>query len=469
MEPTVLPAKFPNLLVNGTTGISAGYATNIPPHNLGEIIDATIHRIEYPNCKLDTIMNIVKGPDFPTGAIIEGLDEIKRAYETGRGKIIVKSKTNIIEDKTKPQIIVSQIPYEVNKSNLVKTIDEIRVNKKIDGILEVRDESDKDGIRIAIDLKKDVESKMILNYLYKNTELQVSYGFNMIAIDNRRPKLLGLLEILDAYIVHKRYVTIKKNEFDLVHAKARLHIVEGLIKAIGILDEVIKVIRSSKNKQDSQNNLVEKFGFTEIQAESIVMLQLYRLSNTDVTLLEEELRNLNIIIDAITQILNDDEKLKMVMKEELKKIKDEYGVKRKTEIKEEITELKIDETLMLPKEDVVVVVTNDGYIKRVSTRSYQASKEDETGLKDGDYVTGLYEINTLDVMLLFTDCGNYLYLPVHEIPDMKWKEMGKHISNIITIKPEEKIIGSMPVNNFDLDINVTTFTNMGTIKKTKLQ
>ena len=468
LEPTVLPAKFPNLLVNGTTGISAGYATNIPPHNLGEIIDATIHRIDYPNCKLDTIMSYVKGPDFPTGAIVEGIEGIKSAYENGRGKIIIKSKAIIETNKAKTQIIVNEIPYEVNKANLVKTIDEIRVNKKIDGILEVRDESDREGIRIAIDIKKDIDSNMILNYLYKNTELQVSYGFNMISIVNRRPKLLGILDILDAYIVHKREVTIKKNEFDLAHARARLHIVEGLIKAISILDEVIQTIRESKNKQDSQDNLVAKYGFTEIQAESIVLLQLYRLSNTDVTLLEEELKNLNLIINTILQILSDDEKLRKVMKDELKKIKEEYGIDRRSEIKEEITELKIDETLMLPKEDVIVVVTNDGYIKRVSNRSYQATKEDETGLKELDYVTGLYELNTIDTLLLFTDMGNYLYLPVYEIPDMKWKELGKHISNIIPLKAEEKIVSSIPVYDFDANIYITTFTKLGMVKRTKL-
>ena len=329
LEPTILPAKFPNLLVNGTTGISAGYATNIPPHNLSEVIDATIYRIDYPNSKLETIMDIIKGPDFPTGAIVEGINEIKKAYQTGKGKIVIKAKTRI----EKNQIIIDEIPFEVNKSNLVKTIDEIRVNKKIDGITEVRDETDRDGIRIAIDIKKEANSDLILNYLFKNTELQVSYGFNMIAIVNRRPKLLGILDILDAYIVHKKEVTIKKNEFDLAHAKARLHIVEGLIKAIGILDEVISTIRSSKNRSDSEINLMNKFGFTDKQAKAIVELQLYRLSNTDITLLEEEMSNLNKIISAIEEILKDENKLKTYMKEELRKIKQEYGVERKTLIK----------------------------------------------------------------------------------------------------------------------------------------
>ena len=464
LEPTILPAKFPNLLVNGTTGISAGYATNIPPHNLSEVIDATIYRIDYPNSKLETIMDIIKGPDFPTGAIVEGINEIKKAYQTGKGKIVIKAKTRI----EKNQIIIDEIPFEVNKANLVKTIDEIRVNKKIDGITELRDETDRDGIRIAIDIKKEANSDLILNYLFKNTELQVSYGFNMIAIVNRRPKLLGILDILDAYIVHKKEVTIKKNEFDLAHAKARLHIVEGLIKAIGILDEVISTIRSSKNRSDSEINLMNKFGFTDKQAKAIVELQLYRLSNTDITLLEEEMSNLNKIISAIEEILKDENKLKTYMKEELRKIKQEYGVERKTLIKDEITEIKIDTTMMIPKEDVIVVVSKDGYVKRVSLRSYSASMNEDTLVKEDDYVIGLYEMNTLDTLLLFTNLGNYLYVPVYEIVEAKWKELGKHISNIIPLKENENIVGCMPVYDFDKDLYVTTFTRLGMIKRTKL-
>lgn len=468
LEPTILPARFPNLLVNGTTGISAGYATNIPPHNLCEVIDATIHRIDYPESRLETIMNIIKGPDFPTGAIVEGIDGIKKAYIDGKGKIIIKSKTKIENAKNKNQIIIEEIPFEVNKANLVKSIDEIRINKKIEGITEVRDETDRDGIRIAIDIKKEANADLILNYLFKNTELQVSYGFNMVAIVNRRPKLLGLLDILDAYIVHKKEVTIKKNEFDLLHAKSRLHIVEGLIKAISILDEVITTIRSSKNRSDSEENLIKKFGFTEKQAKAIVELQLYRLSNTDITLLEDEMKNLNLIIATIEGILQDEEKLKSFMKDELRKIKQEYGTKRKTEIRNEITEIKIDNVMMIPKEDVIVVVTKDGYVKRVSLRSYSSVKDEATLIKENDYVIGLYEMNTLDTLLLFTNLGNYLYVPVHEIPDAKWKELGKHISNTISLKENETIIGSMPVYDFDKDINIVTFTKLGMIKKTKL-
>ena len=389
MEPTVLPAKFPNLLVNGSTGISAGYATNIPPHNLGEVIEATIKRIDSPNCTLDTLMSIVKGPDFPTGGIVEGIDGIRKAYETGRGRVIVKARTFFEESKGKVSLIATEIPYEVNKAALVRKIDEIRIDKKLDGIVEVRDESDRDGLRIAIDIKKDANRDVILNYLLKNTELQISYNFNMIAIVKRVPRQLGLAPILDAYIDHQKEVITRRTKFDLEHAKARLHIVEGLIRCLSILDEVIKAIRASKNKTDAKENLVKLFDFTEVQAEAIVTLQLYRLTNTDVTLLEEELRNLNALKERLEEILRDENVLKSVMKEELRKIKKEYATVRKTDIKDEITDIKIDTKEMITKEDVIVMVTKDGYIKRTSFRSYQASK-DEATVKDGDYVIGLY-------------------------------------------------------------------------------
>jgi topoisomerase-4 subunit A len=468
VEPTVLPAKYPNLLVNGTTGISAGYATNIPPHNLGEVIDATIYRIDQPNCRLETIMNIVKGPDFPTGGVVEGIKGIEDAYRTGRGKIVLKSKISYESVKGKDQIVITEIPYEVNKALLVRQIDEIRINKKIDGIVEVRDESDRNGLRIAIDVKKDANKELIVNYLLKNTDMQISYSFNMIAIVNRRPKLLGILDILDAYILHQKDVVRKRSLFDLETAKDRLHIVEGFIKMMDVLDEVIATIRKSKDKEDAQKNLMAQFGFTERQAIAIVTLQLYRLTNTDVEALKEELRNLNIIIARLNLILSDESVLLDEIKHDLRRIKKEYATDRKTEIKEEISEIKIDTTMMIPKDDVVVVVTKDGYVKRVSTRSYSASKEEDTLLKDNDYVIGMYEMNTTDTILIFTSLGNFLYVPVYEIPDTKWKELGKHISNIIAIKSDESIVGSMPVYNFDDEQYITTFTKLGMIKRTKV-
>ena len=467
-EPIVLPAKYPNLLVNGAKGISAGYATEIPPHNLGEIIDATVKRIDSPNCRLETILDIVKGPDFPTGAIVEGKKEIEECLTKGRGKVIIRSKYEILEDKKNKQILIHEIPFEVNKAQLVKKISDIIYDKKIDGMIEIRDESDREEkVRIAIDLKKDANEENILNYLFKNTDLQVSYSYNMVAIVNRRPMIVGVVEVLDAYIAHQKEVITRRTKFDLEHAKARMHIVEGLIKALDILDEVIKTIRSSKNKSDAIKNLVDKYEFTEVQAEAIVNLQLYRLTNTDVNVLKEEHANLLRAIEILESILNDEDKLKEVMKKELKSIKAEYATPRKTEIKDEITEIKIDTLSFIPKEDCIVVVTKDGYVKRVSKRSY-ASSDDKTGLKELDYVIGMYELNTMDTVLMFTDNGNYLYVPVHEIPDMKWKDLGKHISNIIKINPEENIIDCIPVVDFDANKYVTVFTKNGMIKRTMI-
>ncbi len=467
-EPTVLPAKFPNLLVNGSNGISAGYATNIPPHNLGEIIDATIKRIDSPNCYLDTILDIVKGPDFPTGGIACGRQGIIDAFTTGRGKVIVKSKYEIVKTKGKDQIVITEIPFDVNKASLVKKIDEIRIDKKVEGIQEVRDESDLENPEtIVIDLKKDANSDLIINYLLKNTDLQISFNYNMVAIVNNRPMTLGILQILDAYIAHQKEIILKRTKFDLDHALAEMHIVEGLIKALSILDEVIKTIRSSKNKSDAKDNLVKEYQLTEKQAEAIVMLQLYKLTNTDVTELLERKDNLKLMIEFLQSILNDENKLKNVMKDELRNIKKEYATPRKTTIEDEVSEIKIDTTSMIPKEDCIVVVTKQGYVKRVSLRSYNANDE-ETLVKENDYVIGLYQMNTLDTLLLFTDLGNYLYVPVYEIPDLKWKELGKHISNIIKISSDENIVQSIPVYDFNKDKYITLFSKDGLVKRTKL-
>lgn len=464
-EPTVLPAKYPNLLVNGSTGISAGYATNIPPHNLGEVIDATIKRIDSPNCRLDTILEIVKGPDFPTGAICCGKKGIIDAFTNGRGKVIVKSKYEIIKNKGKEQIVITEIPFEVNKASLVRKIDEIRLDKKVDGIVEIRDESDRENsCRIVIDLKSGVDSNLIINYLLKNTELQISYNYNMVAIVNRRPITLGILPILDAYIEHQKEIITKRTRFDLNHAKKQLEIDLGFIKMVSILDEVIKTIRASKNKSDAKVNLIKQYEFTEVQAETIVMLQLYKLTNTDVLAVEEDKEKLIKIIAGLEKILNDEEVLKGVMKEELRKIKKEYAEPRKTEIQDEIEEIKIDTVSMIPKEDCVVAITKDGYVKRTSLRSYSATDSDIT-LKDGDYIIGIYELNTMDTILMFTDLGNYLYVPVYELPDLKWKEMGKHISNIIKIGVGENIISVVPVTDFETDKYVTIFTKDGMIKR----
>jgi len=464
LEPTVLPASFPNLLVNGSTGISAGYATNIPPHNLSEVIDATMKRIENPNCRLETIMECLPGPDFPTSGILEGKNGLIDAYRTGKGKVVLKAKAEIVKAGSHEQIVIHSIPYEVVKEQLIKKIMDIKIDKKVEGINDVIDESDHENMaRIVIDLKANANSDLILNYLFKNTDLQINYNFNMVAIVNRRPKLVGILDILDAFIAHQKEVVTRRTKFDLEHAKARYHILEGLVKAISILDEVIQVIRSSKNKSDAIDNLVKEFEFTFEQAKAIVELQLYRLTNTDIVEIQEEMKKLEQNIYLWTQILNNEDALKHVMKTELKLIKKEYGNPRRTEIHDEVTEIKLDMKSMIPKENVVVVVTNEGYVKRVSLKSYASSNNEETTLKPGDYVTGLYQVTTLDSILLFTNLGNYLFVPVHKIPEGKWKELGKHINNVVMLQTGENIVASFV---FDSSKKLVSVTKAGMIKRT---
>lgn len=470
MEPTVLPAKFPNLLVNGTTGISAGYATNIPPHNLGEVIDAAIKRIESPNCRLDTIMDIMKGPDFPTGGIVEGLDGIRKAFETGRGKIIVKCRYDFVKTKGKEQIVISEIPFEVNKQQLVKKIDDIRLDRKVDGMAEVRDESDKDAlVRIVIDLKAGADKNLIMNYLLKNTDCQCNYNYNMVTIVNRRPKLVGVLGILDAWINHAKEVVRLRSETDLAVARKEVHYTEGLVKAISILDEVIRVIRASKNKQDAKDNLVKEFDFTPEQAEGIVMLQLYKLTNTDVVELEERLKTLLKIIAALEAILSDETKLEGVVKDELKKIKKEYAIPRRTEISETVTEINISAEDLIVKENVMIVLSHEGYIKKVPMKSYASANGDETAMKPGDYAINIYETTTLNKLIIFTKMGNYIYVPVNDVPWAKWKDLGKHVSNIVTINPEDEVVASFIVDESNMSDSVVFFTKDGNVKRTKME
>ena len=468
LEPTVLPAKFPNLLVNGSNGISAGYATNIPPHNLGEIIDATIKRIDSPNCRLDTILEIVKGPDFPTGGIVEGREGIIDAFTTGRGKVIVKSKTEFKKEKGKEQIIVTEIPFDVNKAMLVQKIDALRIDKKIDGISEVRDETDREGIRIAIDLKNGANKEFVLNYLLKNTDLQISYNYNMVSIVNRTPKTLGILPILDAYIDHYREVVTRRTEFNLKTYQKEFNIVSGLIKAISILDEVIKTIRASKNKVDAKNNLVEKYDFTEEQAEAIVMLQLYKLTNTDIVTLEERSKTLEELIKECKKILEDENELKNVMKSELREVKKNYATDRKTVIKDEITEIKIDELDLVSKDNFVVCISGAMYVKKHSLKAFAANEHEYPAVKEGDYIEGLYKVNNLDTILIFTNLGNYLFLPVREINEFKFKDIGAHVSNYIKVSDGERIVKSIAVNKFD-DTAITIFTKNGMVKRVLLK
>ena len=468
LEPTVLPAHFPALLVNGSTGISAGYATNIPPHNLTEVIDATIKRIDSPNCRLDTILEIIKGPDFPTGGVVEGKEGLIQAYTTGKGKVVLKANYEIIEEKGKKQILIKEIPYEVLKEQLKKKIEDIKSDKKIDGIVDVIDESDRTNMaRLVIELKKDADANLIINYLLKNTDLQINYNFNVVAIDNKRPKTLGLLEILDAFILHKEEVVINRSKFDLEHSKKRLHIVEGFIKALDILDEVIKTIRKSKNKAGAIENLVKEYDFTTEQATAIVMMQLYKLTNTDVTDLQNEHANLLELIKYLTSVINDESVLKGVMKDELRSIKKEFATPRRTIIKDEITEIKIDELSMIPKEDFIVSVSKSGYIKKLSIKVYNSNNETDYVLKEKDYLIGLYKINNIDTIILITNLGNYCYLPVRDITECKYKDIGKHISSYIPLSEGETIIASFGIKNFD-SRTITLFSKDGFVKQTEL-
>ncbi|HDA7598682.1 TPA: DNA topoisomerase IV subunit A [Staphylococcus aureus] len=466
LEPMVLPSRFPNLLVNGSTGISAGYATDIPPHNLAEVIQATLKYIDNPDITVNQLMKYIKGPDFPTGGIIQGIDGIKKAYESGKGRIIVRSK---VEEETlrngRKQLIITEIPYEVNKSSLVKRIDELRADKKVDGIVEVRDETDRTGLRIAIELKKDVNSESIKNYLYKNSDLQISYNFNMVAISDGRPKLMGIRQIIDSYLNHQIEVVANRTKFELDNAEKRMHIVEGLIKALSILDKVIELIRSSKNKRDAKGNLIEVFEFTEEQAEAIVMLQLYRLTNTDIVALEGEHKELEALIKQLRHILDNHDALLNVIKEELNEIKKKFKSERLSLIEAEIEEIKIDKEVMVPSEEVILSMTRHGYIKRTSIRSFNASGVEDIGLKDGDSLLKHQEVNTQDTVLVFTNKGRYLFIPVHKLADIRWKELGQHVSQIVPIEEDEVVINVFNEKDFNTDAFYVFATQNGMIKK----
>lgn len=468
-EPTVLPARFPNLLVNGATGISAGYATTIPTHNLGETIEAAVYLLDHPQASLADLMQFVKGPDFPTGGILQGKDGIKKAYETGRGKSILRSRTSIEELRGgKQQIVITEIPYEVNKALLVKRIDELRLLKKVEGIAEVRDETDREGLRIVVELKKNANATGILNYLFKNTDLQVSYNFNMVAINHKRPEHVGLKTILAAYIEHQRDVTTKRTQFDLNKAQEREHIVAGLIKALSILDEVIHTIRSSKNKRDAKQNLITAYDFSEKQAEAIVSLQLYRLTNTDVTALETEAAELAKKIQQLQKILADPKELDKVIKKELKAVNKKYATPRLTEIQDKISEIKIETEVMVAAEDVKVLVSHDGYVKRSSLRSFKASGPDENGLKDEDQVIYTATVNTLDHLFIFTNKGNMIYRPVHDVTETRWKDTGEHLSQTVGLANDEYVLQAYCFKDLKQGGKFVFATKEGFIKQTEL-
>ena len=468
-EPTVLPVPFPVMLVNGATGIAAGYATNMPPHNMKEVIDATIYRIQNPTCSLDEVMQLIPGPDFPTGAIVQGKQGIVDAFTTGKGRIVVRAKTEVVDAKTCKQILVTEIPYEVIKSELVKQMDEIRISKEIDGILDVRDESDRNGLRIVIDVRKDANIDLILNYFYKNTDLQIYYTYNNVAIIDQRPVQVGLLGLLDAFIEFRKDVVLRRSRYELKRMEDRCHIIEGLMKAVSILDEIIAEIRASKDKSDAKKRISQLFGFDEIQAEAIVSLRLYRLSNTDIMDLREEFAHLVNQIEETKAIIENEKILKSVISKELRTVKEAYGDDRKTKIEDQVSEIVIDRTSMIQSEKVVVTVSRDGYVKRVSMRSFTASEGTVTGKKEGDELIGSIPCDTLDTLLLFTSKGNYAYLPVWQIEEAKWKDNGMHLNKVIRIDGDDKIQNVILVNNFDTYAWIITIASNGLIKKTPVK
>ena len=468
-EPTVLPARFPNLIVNGSTGIAAGYATNIPPHNLKEVIEGTVYRINNPNSTINDLMKIIKGPDFPTKGIAQGIDGIKEAFTTGRGRIVIRSKVDIEKGKGGiQQIVVREIPYEVVKTNIVKKIDDIRYNKELDGILDVRDESDRTGLRIVIDVKKDADANLILNYLYKNTDLQVYYNYNMVAIVNNRPMYLGLLDMLDAYIEFYKDFVLRRTKYEFDKRLNRCHILEGLIKAVSVLDEVIKIIRGSKDKADAKKNLIDRFQFTEAQAEAIVQLRLYRLTNTDIFALKDEYKQLVKEMRDLNEIINNPISLNKVLCTELTELKDKFSHERYTVIEDKIDEIVIDKIDMIANERVMVSFTKDGYVKKVSLRSYNSTESSLPGLKETDELIGYTEADSIDTLMAFTASGEYVLVPLYEIDESKWRDIGNHISEYVKVNNAEQFVSAYLVKDFDTYAWIITASQDGMIKRTDL-
>lgn len=472
-EPAVVPARFPNLLVNGVSGISSGFATEIPTHNLREVINACVALIDKPHMTLDEVMEYVKGPDFPTGGIIMGEDGIRDAYRTGKGRIYVRSKTEIEDMRGgRQQIVITEIPYQIVKSRLVTAMENIRLEKKVDGIAEVRDESGREGLRIVVELKKDADAQGILNYLLKKTDLQITYNFNMVAIVNKAPMQMGIIPMLEAYVAHQRDVVTARTRYDLKRAEDRGHVLEGLVKALDILDEVIATIKGSKNRQDAQQNLMSKYGFTERQADAILTLQLYRLTNLELHALQKELNEIRKKIAELRSILENDRKLMQVIKKELIDIRDRFGIDRRSVVQGEIEEIKVNLEVIVNAEDVIVTLSHDGYVKRTSQLSFTRSggEWDGSGVKEGDHIRQICEVNTLDRLLIFTQRGQYFSLPVHLLPEFKWKDNGTAIVNVIPISKEDKIVSMIPVKSFADDNQSLLFvTKRGQVKRTMLK
>lgn len=468
-EPTVLPSRFPNLLVNGSEGIAVALATEIPTHNLSEVVEAIIYRLNHVNVEVSDLLQFVKGPDFPTGGIIfrsKGLEDI---YTLGRGKIEIAGKTEIVQKKDINQIVISEIPFKVQKINLVYEIDRVRYDRSIGGILEVRDESDRHSYRIVVDLKKEAKAEVILQYLMNKTSLKTSYSANMVAIVDGHPKTMSLLDFIDSYIAHQLDVLTRRSTFLLGVNNKRLHIVDGLIRAISILDDVVKTIRASKDKADAKHNLEGQFGFTQEQSEAIVTLQLYRLTNTDISVLEDEKKKLEADNDYLHGLLEDPKKMRRLLINDLKTIVAKYGVERKTVIQDKSDAKTFTRRDLITAEESMIAITRDGYIKRSTVKSYRSSGDNALpGLKDGDALVYSGKAMTTDYIVAFTSTGNFLFIPVYEILESKWKDEGKHINYLISLKPDDKIVRAFAINKFRDDLFFVIVSLRGQIKRVPL-
>lgn len=460
LEPTVLPTRVCNLLTNGATGISMGYATDIPPHNPNEVIDACIAYNKNNKITLDEIIEIMPGPDFPTGAIVQGKSGIREAYETGRGRVMLQGEYEIKGDLIK----ITSIPYEVNKANLLQKMDQIRIDKKVDGINEILDLSDMSGIEIHINLKKSANKELVINYLLKNTDLQKSYNYNMIAINNRRPEQMSVLGIIKSFIEFREEVITRRSEYRLAKAKAKMHIIDGMIKAVDIMDEIIATIRSSKNKGDAKLNIAKQFGFSLEQAEAIVMMQLYRLSNTDITQLREQHAQLSADITILDKILSSKATLKKLITQELKDSKDLINHPRRTTIEDEIRDIKIDSISLIKEEKLIISVSKNGYIKASPTRSYLTSNL-ISGTTAGFTAFKTVLSNTRDKVLVFFNDGTFVIIPANEIETSKWRDNGKHISTIAKINDGVEVVNIVSTQDFKNFTEFVTLTNLGYITK----
>jgi DNA gyrase subunit A len=472
-EPTVLPAKIPNLLVNGSSGIAVGMATNIPPHNLREVVKAVQLLVDNPDASIAELRKTIKGPDFPTGAYIYGREGIKEAYETGRGRVVMRARAQIEERETsnRSQIVVTEIPYQVNKENLVKTIAELATEKKIDGITGINDESDKDGMRIVIELKRDVIPNVVLNQLYKHTQMQTTFGVIMLALTNGAPKIMNLKELLQHFIDHRHAVITRRTQFDLDAAQAREHILDGLKIAVDNIDEIIKIIRGSDDTAQADARLRKRFGFSEKQSDAILNMRLAKLTGLEIEKLEAELKEVRATIKELKTILASKPRRMAILKEEMEEIGATFGDDRRTEIVADQGEFTVED--LIAEEDMVITISHSGYIKRIPITTYKRQRRGGRGLngadlKADDWVEHLFIASTHDYLMFFSNKGQVYWLKVHEIPQAGRAARGKPVINCIAIKPDEQIAALVPVREFTEDKCLIFATRQGTVKKTVL-